>query len=483
MKNLKKFLALGMAAAMAVGITACGGTNSSANANANETKAEGGSDETSAEGTNTGAPRDLTIGSWYVQYYDSTHTSLEDDPNYAGDLAAELKFNNVKKIEKKYNVTLKWVNLTYTGTRESINNSIVAGTPDCDIYLVDTSMAVPAQANGLCTDLKEVLPADDDLFTDQNNVRYIDLGDGKACIISRVEKQKTVEATYPLAFNVQLLKDAGLEDPRDLWEKGEWTWDKFNEYCQKLTQDTDGDGAVDQYGFAGYGQEVFRELMMSNGGSIATGKKEELSSDAVGQALKEMQDLNVTYKVCYPYENDEKVMRYAYRNGNIGFWPGAAWIMSTNNDYDSNGTTGVTLQFDTAFVRWPVGPSGNKDTNCAKNAAGGEYYIIPANVEDPALVYHVLYDYWNWYDGDTSVRDSEEALSWWYTTTGKDPEYQNANFDVMYDCGQHSTLDLYESLGVEYDLESVIEGTVTPAQFQETYKQEVQDALDSLFDE
>ena len=475
MKNLKKFLALGIAAVMAIGVTACGGGSSSS---ANATNSAGG--ETKGDNT-TGGKRDLTIGSWYVQYYDSSHTSLEDDPNYAGDLASELKFNNVKKIEEKYNVTLKWVNLTYTGTKESINNSILAGTPDCDIYLVDTSMAVPAQANGLCTDLKTVLPEDDDLFTTQNNISYIDLGDGKACIISRVEKAKTVEATYPLAFNVQLLKDAGLEDPRDLWERGEWTWDKFIEYCQKLTQDTDGDGAVDQYGFAGYGVEIFRELMMSNGGSIATGKTETLSSDAVGQALKMMQDMSVTYKVCYPYENDEKVMRYAYRNGNIGFWPCAAWIMSSNNDYDANGSTGVTLEFDTAFVRWPVGPSGNKDTNAGKNASGGEYYIIPANVEDPSLVYHVLYDYWNWYDGDTSVRDSEEALAWWYTTTGKDPEYQNANFDVMYDCGMHSTLDLYDSIGIEYDLQSVIEGTVTPAQFQETYKQQVQDALDNLF--
>ena len=110
MKNLKKFLALGIAAVMAIGVTACGGGSSSS---ANATNSAGG--ETKGDNT-TGGKRDLTIGSWYVQYYDSSHTSLEDDPNYAGDLASELKFNNVKKIEEKYNVTLKWVNLTYTGT-------------------------------------------------------------------------------------------------------------------------------------------------------------------------------------------------------------------------------------------------------------------------------------------------------------------------------------------------------------------------------
>ena len=31
--------------------------------------------------------------------------------------------------------------------------------------------------------------------------------------------------------------------------------------------------------------------------------------------------------------------------------------------------------------------------------------------------------------------------------------------------------------GIEYDLESLINGTVTAAQFQETYKQQIQDRL------
>ncbi len=161
MKNLKKFLALGLAAAMAVSVAACGNSSSSSSDNKGtqgEKKTEDvGTNETQG-GNNEGKAREILIGSWWVQYYDSTHTSVEDDPSYTGDLAAELKFENVKKIEEKYNVTFKWVNLTYEGTKESINNSILAGSPDCDIYLVDTGMAIPAQVNGLAMDMKEVLP-------------------------------------------------------------------------------------------------------------------------------------------------------------------------------------------------------------------------------------------------------------------------------------------------------------------------------------
>lgn len=487
---LKKICATGLAASMVLSMTACNNTantNTTTQADNNTTpqaaQTTPQSQETTTQKNDTttsGTPRHLTIGSWWVQYYDSTHTSVEDDPSYAGDLAAELKFENVKKIEEKYNVTFAWENLTYAGTKESINTSVLAGSPDCDIYLVDLGMAIPAAMNGLATDLKTVLPADDDLFTTQNNIKYLDLGDGKACILKRVEAQSTVESTYPLAFNKQLLEDNNLEDPRELYKRGEWTWDKFIEYCQVLTQDTNGDGTVDQYGFGGFGFETFEQLMMSNGGSIAAGTTETLSSAPVGEALQMLQDMYITYNVCYPYDNDSDTMRFIYRNGNIGFWPGAAWIAAYNADYDYNGEQGVTLEFDTCYVQWPVGPSGNQETNKGK-VTSGEFYIIPAGVEDPELVYNVLYDMWNWYDGDTSIRDDEETLYWWYAVTDKDPEIQDQNFDVMFDCGSREQFDLWNSMGIEYDLESLINGTVTAAQFQETYKQQIQDALDAYF--
>ncbi len=158
----------------------------------------------------------------------------------------------------------------------------------------------------------------------------------------------------------------------------------------------------------------------------------------------------------------------------------AAWIAADKADYDYNGANGSTLSFDTVYVQWPVGPSGNADTNAGKVSAG-EYYIIPAGVKDPETVYHVLYDMWNWYDGDTAVRDDEETLFWWYAVTAKDEELQDENFDVMFDVGSRETFELWNSIGISYDFMSLLKGEVTPAQFQKTYKNQVQDALDIYF--
>ncbi len=484
--KFRKVLALVLAAAMTLSMAACG--NKEGN-----------------EGKNPGTPAtndEITIGTWWVQYYDSNNESMDVAPDYQtaiketddemqkkiNDITlqiCQLKWDNVKKIEEDYGVKFYWENLTYTGVMDSINTSILAGTPDCDVYLVESQMAVPAQANGLALDLKTILPADHDIFTTNKVADFVDLGDGKACIFYKVSAESKVAATYPLAFNMQMLEDNGLEDPRVLYERGEWTWDKFIEYCKILTQDTDGDGQDDQYGYCGYAVETVEQLMMSNSAGIANTSKETLTSSAMSEVLQMISDMYNVHKICYPYDfaesGAESTMRNQYTQGNVGFFPCAAWIMDSNKDYDYGNTVGYTLPFDIAFVRWPVGPSGNKDTNPGKNDTAGELYIIPAGVAEPEKVFNVMYDFWDWNDGDFTLRDSEEALNWWYGSTAIKQELREENFAVMEDCGEHTTFDLWQSLGFYYDWNSLINGTTTPAQFQETYKQQVQDALDAYF--
>lgn len=498
MKKASNVLSAVLSGVMALSMCACGGSDTGSNTpESSEAQSQVQADST----PKSYAPREMKIGTWWVQYYDSTQ-AIEDSPDYttannsiASDnedtkaegeynlMVCQKKFDNVKTIEDKYNCTFKWDNLTYDGVKESINTSILAGTPDCDIYLVETGMGVPAQANGLALDLKTVLPADSDIFTTQKVMKYLDLGDGKACIFYPTSASAQVEATYPLAYNVQMLEENNLEDPCELYDKGEWTWDKFNEYCQVLTQDTDGDGQNDQYGYCGYNRETLECLMMSNGANIANGTKEGITSTAMAETLKEVSDLFNVYNVCFPYDYEgtpSDSMRNQYTQGNIGFFPCACWIQANHPDYDFTGEQ-ANLPFDVKYVRWPVGPSGNKDTNAGKNLTSGTFYMLPAGVQEPERVYNMFYDLMNWYGGDESMRDDKKTLNWWYTSTAKDPDLQVHNFDVMNDCGAHSTFDLWEALGFTYDIDSLTKGEVTPAQFQETYKQQVQDGLDAYF--
>ena len=47
--------------------------------------------------------------------------------------------------------------------------------------------------------------------------------------------------------------------------------------------------------------------------------------------------------------------------------------------------------------------------------------------------------------------------------------------------GTRGAFDLWNSLGLEWDWSQLLNGEMTAAQFQESYKQNVQDALDGFY--
>ncbi len=426
-------------------------------------------------------PRHILIGTTWDMYWDSTHESIDVNPYYSGKETDQMIFENVKKVEEENNVTFEYVNMLYAGAQESINTSILAGTPDVDIYTVGLAIGAPAVANGYAVDLRDVLPADHPVLTGEDPIMtYIDTGDGSVSLLTANNKENIVGSTYPLSFNLQMIQDANLEDPRDLVERGEWTWDKFREYCKALTKDTDGDGTIDVYGFGGWPGDYMPNILMSNGTYIAATATENLSSPEVAECLQFVQDLNLVDGVMYPIpeENGWDICRVLYRDQKVAFCPNAAWIMSSNDDYGYQSGTPV-LDFDMVFVPWPVGPSGNAETNKHK-VAESSCFMIPVGTEDPELVFNVLYDIQNWFNGDLSIRDDEEALDWWYGVTAKDIDLQDHNFEVMYQMGLKQQYEMVSNLGFELPFRELIAGDYTVAQFQETYKQQVQDAIDGL---
>ena len=119
MINKRKAIALGLATVMTASVVGCGSsdtTTSTDTATTDTTKTEQSttadkadtSTDTSTDTSASDEMRTLTIGSWWTQYYDSSHEAVEDDPSYPGLDVAHLKFDNVAKIEEKYNCEFYW---------------------------------------------------------------------------------------------------------------------------------------------------------------------------------------------------------------------------------------------------------------------------------------------------------------------------------------------------------------------------------------
>ena len=125
-------------------------------------------------------PRDLVYGLWWEIHYDSDDESWEDAEGATGKDIEIMQFDHVKDVEEQFNVKYHFENLTFGGVQDSINNSILAGEPDCDVYTVELGWGVPAAMNGLAVDLREVLDSDDPLFTGDDNVfSIVSLPDGR----------------------------------------------------------------------------------------------------------------------------------------------------------------------------------------------------------------------------------------------------------------------------------------------------------------
>jgi len=58
-----------------------------------------------------------------------------------------------------------------------------------------------------------------------------------------------VNANYMVWFNKALFEEYGMENPLELWEKGEWTKDNFDNICRKLTIREGGNTAIYGFGF------------------------------------------------------------------------------------------------------------------------------------------------------------------------------------------------------------------------------------------
>lgn len=482
-KNMKKLLALGLSVSMMAGLTACGGSGDSAQTPAANTgsEAQAPAQDAADDTANVNADADadapapssqghrvIKVGCWYPHYYDSTHTSIDDNPSYDDPDEAQMQFDNLKAVEEKYDVEIEFVNLTFDGVKESINTSILAGQPDCDIYEVDLQFGIPAALNGFATNLEEVLPADADVVSDHEVFSKVDLGTGDGTYLFRsVTGSSQLEDTYMLAYNKQMLDEAGLDDPNALYEKGEWTWDKWREYMLALTQDTDGDGVTDVYGYGGVWTVLFSNLLMSNGAGVAMGPTESFSSPASAEVLDYIYNMYNVDHIARPWnEEDWDSNQNAYMDGKVAFFIDAAWISDANKNSE--------LSFDVTWCPWPVGPSGNQDTNFLKSAAKGNAWMIPAGVNDPEFVYTVFEDWANWYQGDTDLRDGN--LTWW-----EDAAITEENYAVMEYLGTRGGVDVWESLGLEWEFPKLLSGEMTAAQFQETYKQSVQDALDGFY--
>lgn len=415
--------------------------------------------------------REIKVGLWWDYYYTSEHTDISDDPGLSNPETAQMRLDNVRRIEEKYNVKIKFVNLGWEGIIESINTSITAGTPECDIYYTDLQFGIPAAVNGLAQDLTSFVSADSDLFTDQTILKPLEALGGTYFFAEQGLPQNGIF----MGYNATMLDELGLEDPQALYARGEWTWDKFAEYAAAGTQDVDNDGTVDVYGYGGVFTDFVNGLLRNNGANLAATKTEGLSSQATVETFEFIDRIYNQDKSGRPWNWDDwNDNLLAWADGKVMFWTGQAWLLK--QEADAAVAEGAELPFEYHVVPYPIGPSGD---GTVSSPVSGNWYIVPVGVKEPEKVFQIFEEFSNWHQGDTELRDDPTWFESCFTS------YEDV--EIAFSTGEILTLDVWDKLSPGFDFGAtlwgpiVVDKTSTVAQAIEAAKPVLQDSIDAFY--
>jgi multiple sugar transport system substrate-binding protein len=288
------------------------------------------------------------------------------------DAVFEASMEAKAAFEEKYGGTVEVIGVTWDQQLQKCIDMQQAGDAP-DLVLMYESVFHGAVQQGIIQNIDQYVTPEDYAYYPISEENYMWGGNHYAVPIKPYLKHIT--------FNRTLFECEGLEAPDELYAKGEWTFDKFLEAGQALTQDTDGDGEIDQWGFSGYG-DTMSHFIIANHGALLN----------IDQANK---------KVTSGLKNPETLEALTYL-GEMMNNASPMWMLTDSEmfGYFDNNALGMIvgkeiqdarqLPFDVGMVPYPAGPSGSTDEvyvysqswavpTGAKNPEGAIAYIRMIN--------------------------------------------------------------------------------------------------------
>jgi len=281
-KSLKKLLSVLLILALSVSLlAACGSKENEGDSTPKSTETpksttnadSGGETKDVADNEPTPTPEvvmdlggmDIIIADWWSP----------KDPQEPKNQKEEDTLAYRNNFMKKYNFTIKQIGLAdYSEMQELFSTSVMAGTPDAHVYILEQAWTAQFLQNGLLYDLATLKNID--LTEDKWNQNTIDIMTYGNSVYGL--SMGMSEPRNGIFWNKRLFKEAGLDPdlPYDLQASGEWTLDKVLELCKILTRDINNDGTIDVYATASFVEEVERGVLTVFGtkyiGKDANGK-------------------------------------------------------------------------------------------------------------------------------------------------------------------------------------------------------------------
>ncbi|MFS0705436.1 sugar ABC transporter substrate-binding protein [Cellulomonas sp. 179-A 9B4 NHS] len=354
----------------------------------------------------------------------------------------------------------------------------VAGNNVPDVFYIEQANLQSYVASGVLMDITDQV---DELGVDLDNIweygvdSYRFDGELQGTPEGRLYGLPKDVGPFAFGYNKTMFEAAGipLPDP-DV----PLTWEEYVAICQQLTTDTDGDGAVDQWGTGPNVQWNLQSVVWSNGGDFVNEDRTEVTVDTpeFAEALQEFADLTTVDGVTPSAADAATLDTYQrWMAGEIGFFPVGPWDVSVYNE----------LEFDYDLIPWPtlgdggsgtwigslgIGVSGTTDmpddavqlVTYLSADAEAQQTLVDANIQVPNLV---------------------DVAEEWAAAPDAEPANRKEFLDIVQDYGRAMPA-AYTYGAAWYDelwtnIQPVLDGEQTAAD----YLAEVQPRMQALLDE
>jgi multiple sugar transport system substrate-binding protein len=256
------------------------------------------------------------------------------------------------------------------------------------------------------------------------------------------------------------------------------TFEQFRDIAKQLTVDTDGDGALDQWGTGLNVQWNLQSMVWSNGGDWTNADRTEVTVDTpeFAEALQYFADLTLVDGVTPSASEAATLDTYQrWMAGEIGFFPVGPWDVSVYNDLD----------FEYDLIPWPAGSTGESATwvgslgigvsNTTSNPEAAVQLATYLSTDVDAQQTLV--------DANVQVPNLIDMAQEWAAAPDAEPENRQEFLDIVQDYGRAMPASFtygaqwYDELWV--NIQPVLDGEQTAAE----YLAEVQPKMQALLDE
>lgn len=202
------------------------------------------------------------------------------DWNINPDISGKSKPPEVVAFEEKYGGNIEWIQCTYEDRYEQLAKMINSGE-GVDFFYAGNMDAFPrGTVSGMFAPVDEYIDFNTPLWQNVKEVNdSLEWNGNHYCTVLQTTGDKTA-----CVYNRKTIQEAGLEDPADLYARGDWDWNTFQEMLQKFV-----DVENQHYGIDGWWFEF--GLMATTGTVPVTVQDGKLVNNIGTPAMERVQNL------------------------------------------------------------------------------------------------------------------------------------------------------------------------------------------------